>query len=163
MSDRFTALEVLEIAIQMEQNGVKFYTLAAERCDDKAMGQFMSQLAEMEKSHAADFEQMKKDLTSAQDNGNIYDPDAEMSYYLKAIAAGAGWEGKAGPGVEFTGNETPKEILQMALAAEKNAIEYYTGIKEMVTSEDVRKKIGNIIREEMGHAGRLQKELGNMV
>ncbi len=158
----FNSLEIFEIAEQIELNGVAFYTAAAEKFADKGLRQFMLEFAEMESNHARDFNKMKTEAQNSRKGVVVFDPDNEMAYYLKAMAASAGWEGKASPRTEFDGTETPAEILKMAIQAEKSSIDYYLGLKEFVDSELDGQLVERIIKEEMIHAAKLQRELERM-
>jgi rubrerythrin len=158
MNVSFTALEVFEIAEQIEQNGVKFYRQAAEATNDKSMSRFFGQLAEMEANHEKTFSEMKKVIQSGTNDVTVFDPDNEIAYYLKAIAVSAGWEGKAMPRMFFSGKETLTQILKSAIEAEKASINYYLGLKELVSQND-KGRVDAIIKEEMGHVVTLQKHL----
>lgn len=158
MSVSFTALEVFEIAEKIEQNGEKFYRQAAEVTSDKSMSRFFGQLAEMEANHGKVFAGMKKLIQNDAADVTVFDPDNEIAYYLKAIAVSAGWEGKAMPRIFFNGKETPEQILKSAIEAEKASINYYLGLKELVSQAD-KGKVEAIIKEEMGHVVTLQKHL----
>ncbi|MFA5292549.1 MAG: ferritin family protein [Phycisphaerae bacterium] len=159
MTASFTIAEIFEIAEQIERNGAKFYRLAAEKTKDKSLKPFFLRLAEMEDNHEKIFADMRANLLTQSDDAGVFDPDNEVIYYLKAMAKNAGWEGKAAPKVEFTGNETPEQVLKIAIAAERASIDYYIGIKELVKSQAGKSKIDEIIREEMGHVVTLQKHL----
>lgn len=159
MTVNFTAFEIFEIAEQIERNGAKFYRDAATVSADKSMQRFFSQLAEMENKHEKIFADMRSSLQDQNDDTNIFDPNNEMVYYLKAMAKSAGWEGKAAPHVEFTGSETPTQIIKTAIQAEKASIDYYLGLKEFVPSPTGKNKVDGIIKEEMGHVVTLQKHL----
>jgi rubrerythrin len=158
MSVSFTALEIFEIAEQIERNGAKFYRQAAEMTKDKQMSHFFCRLAEMENNHEKIFSEMKEKIKAGVKDAVVFDPNAEIAYYLKAMATSAGWEGKAQPRLVFSGRETPAQILKAAIAAERASIDYYLGLKEMTPQAD-RKKIDVIIKEEMGHVITLQKHL----
>jgi rubrerythrin len=159
MTVNFTAFEIFEIAEQIERNGAKFYRLAAEKAKDKSTRQFFSQLAKMEDNHETIFVDMRKSLQDENVDTRVFDPNNEMVYYLKAIAKSAGWEGKSMPHAEFSGHETPKQILKTAIEAEKSSINYYLGLKELVASQSGKKKVDEIIKEEMSHIVVLQKQL----
>jgi rubrerythrin len=159
MTVNFTAFEIFEIAEQIERNGAKFYRDAATAAKDKSIQRFFLQLAEMEDNHERIFVDMRKSLQDQSDDTKVFDPNNEMVYYLKAIAKSAGWEGKAASRVEFTGSETPIQIIKTAIEAEKASINYYLGLKEFIPSPTGRKKVDEIIKEEMGHVVTLQKHL----
>lgn len=159
MAVSFTAFEIFEIAEQIERNGAKFYRDAATVSVDKSMQRFFLQLAEMEDNHEKIFAQMRQSLQDETDDTKVFDPNNEMVYYLKAMAKSAGWEGKAAPQAEFAGYETPVKIIKRAIEAEKASIDYYVGLKEFVLSPAGKKKVDEIIKEEMSHVVTLQKQL----
>jgi rubrerythrin len=159
MTVNFTAFEIFEIAEQIERNGAKFYRDAAIAAKDKSIQRFFQQLAEMEDNHERVFVDMRKSLENESDDTNVFDPNNEMIYYLKAMAKSAGWEGKAASRVEFTGREAPVQIIKTAIEAEKASINYYIGLKEFVSSQAGKKKVDVIIKEEIGHVVTLQKHL----
>ncbi|MEN6384850.1 MAG: ferritin family protein [Phycisphaerales bacterium] len=156
MTVNYTALEIFEIAEQIERNGAKFYSDAAAAAKNKETAKLFSTMAEMEENHKAIFAEMLNNYKENNDV-NIFDPDNEAIYYMKAMALNSGWEGKAGPDLTFKGNESPAEILETALKAEKNSIDFYLGIKEMVKSAADKQKVEHIIKEEMSHVVYLQK------
>ncbi len=159
MAVSFTAFEIFEIAEQIERNGAKFYRDAATASEDKSMQQFFLRLAEMEDNHEKKFAEMRKGLEDQTDDTKVFDPNDEMVYYLKAMAKSAGWEGKASPRIEFTGSETPVQIIKTAIEAEKASTNYYLVLKEFVPSQAGKEKVNEIIREEMSHVVTLQKHL----
>jgi rubrerythrin len=158
MAVNFTALEIFEIAEQIERNAGKFYRDASAAAKNKESANIFLKLAEMEDRHKAVFSQMLNNYKETNDV-NIFDPDNEALYYMKAMALNSGWEGKAGPDLNFKGTESPAEVLKIALKAEKTSIEFYLGIKELVKSDNDKAKIEQIIKEEMSHVVDLQKSL----
>lgn len=52
-----------------------------------------------------------------------------------------------------------KKIIKYAMAAEKDSIVFYLGMKDLVPENMGKKKIDEIIREEMSHIRLLSKEL----
>jgi len=160
MAASFTITEIFEIAEQIEHNGAKFYRLAADKAKDKSLKKFLMQLADMEDNHKKLFADMRQSPEIQNNNDvNVFDPDNEIMDYLSMMAKSAGWEGKAAPKVEFSGNETPEQVIKAAIAAERASIDYYIGIRELVQSKDGKKKVDEIIREEMRHVVTLQKYL----
>ncbi|OHB51509.1 MAG: hypothetical protein A2Y10_11585 [Planctomycetes bacterium GWF2_41_51] len=158
MAVNFTALEVLEIAEQLERNAAKFYRDASMAAKSKDIQKLFFTLAEMEDKHKKIFAEMLADYQQ-NTQANIVDPDNEMLFYMNAMAKNAGWEGKAAPKMVFKGNETPAEVLNSALKAEQASIDFYLGIKEFVKSQSDKEKVEQIIKEEMTHVVYLQKNL----
>ena len=54
--------EVLEIAVQIENNGAKFYEEAAGTVSDKAAKKLLESLARMEAQHGTTFNEMLDEL-----------------------------------------------------------------------------------------------------
>ena len=158
----FNASEVFEMAIVAERNGVKFYRKAAENAADSDIKQLLLNFASMEAQHELTFTAMKKDFEAQVATETPYDPDGVAVAYLQAIADAKSWEGKAGPDQELTGDESIEDIISIALVAEKEAVAFYAGLKEIVQTADGQSKVDAIIREEMGHVAQLTNILADL-
>jgi len=155
----FNADEVLEMAEQIERNGAKFYREAAKKAPERQIKDMFLRLAAMEDTHLRVFQQMRTTLSDQDKGGTTFDPEGEASLYLQAMADDRGFEGMKGRNVKLTGKESTRELLEIAINAEKNSILYYVGLKEMVPTETGRDKVEAIIREEVGHAAELRRQL----
>ena len=152
--------EVFEMAIEIERRGVGFYEKAASNAKSSEVKELLNEMSKMEKKHEQTFIDMKAELS--QGESAVYDPDNETAYYLREVAAGKGWEGKASPGSELSGDESIEDILKIAIQAEKDSIEFYVGLKEVTDKESNKDKIEAIIKEEMTHVATLKKALDDM-
>jgi len=159
MSIAFTADEVLEMAEQIERNGAKFYREAATKAPERQIKDMFLRLAAMEDTHLRTFQQMRTTLSDQDKGGTTFDPEGEASLYLQAMADDRGFEGMKGRNVKLTGQESTQALLEIAIGAEKNSILYYVGLKELVPTETGREKVEAIIREEVGHAAELRRQL----
>jgi rubrerythrin len=155
----FNADEVFEMAEQIERNGAKFYREAVTRSPDRQIKDMFLRLAAMEDGHLQTFQQMRTTLSDQEKGGTTFDPEGEASLYLQAMADDRGFEGMKGRNVKLTGKESTRELLEIAIGAERNSILYYVGLKEMVPTEVGREKIDAIIREEVSHAADLRRYL----
>ena len=151
MAITFNANEIFEMAEEIERKGAKFYNKAAEKALDGDMKDFFNSMADMEANHLKIFGEMRKELTDAEKGEMVYDPEDEATLYLQAMADAKGWEGMITPTKEFTGNESMKEIIEIALNSEKESVVFYYGLKSMVPAQAGRDKVENIIKEELGH------------
>jgi rubrerythrin len=52
-----------------------------------------------------------------------------------------------------------RELLEIAIGAERNSILFYVGLKELVPTEASKDKVEAIIREEVSHAAELRRQL----
>ena len=82
-----------------------------------------------------------------------------LMLYLQVIADGHGFEGKKSVTDKLTGKESKREILEIAVEAEKNSVVFYSGLKELVSVNAGRDKVEKIIREELGHLALLRTYL----
>ena len=89
----------------------------------------------------------------------VFDPYGEASLYLQEMADTKGYEGKRAPDLKLTGNESMRELLEIAIGAEKNSVLYYVGLRELVPVKAGRDKIEAIIREEVRHVADLRRQL----
>jgi len=153
MSIDFNADEVFEIAEQIERNGAKFYRTAAENVTDVDKRKILINLAEMEDKHEQTFKTMRSELSQDEKVVTTFDPEGESERYLRALADTRVFYEKE---IDITSFE---EILKAAIAAEKESIVFYLGMKAVVPAHLGKEKLDGIIKEEMGHISLLSKEL----
>lgn len=159
MSITFNADEIFEMAEEIEQNGAKFYREAAEKASDKKTKQMLLDMAAMEDGHLRTFHEMRKELTWPEKAETVFDPDNEAVLYLQAMADSRGSEGKITSTQKLTGNETIREILEIAVNSEKDAVVFYSGLRSFVPEKAGRDRVEAIISEELGHITFLNKQL----
>ena len=162
MAITFNADEIFEMAEQIERNAAGFYRDAAKRSPDKATQKLFVDLAAMEDNHCQIFKEMRSQLTPGEKEPETYDPENQAIIYLQAMADSHGTEGKRSRTEKLTGAESMKGILQIAVAAEKDSIVFYTALKELVSPKAGRDKVDTIIDEELGHLVLLKMELANL-
>ncbi len=162
MSFEFNADEILEMAEQIERNGARFYRKAAELVKDAAVSKLLRDLAAWEDGHEKAFATIRADLTDQERQPIAFDPEHETSMYLRAMADGHVFDARVDPADTLTGKESAEDILRMAIGQEKDSIVFYTGLKEMISQTAGRERIAEIIKEEMGHIGFLNREIANL-
>jgi rubrerythrin len=153
MAYDFTAKDVFEMAKQIERNGVIFYQTAAENVSKTTEKDFLLALAEMEKQHERVFADLQSELTEKEQAHTVFDPENESALYLKALADTRVFFEKE---IDISSMEG---ILKAAIAAEKDSIVFYLGMKDLVPEKHGQKRMDRIIKEEMGHIRLLSKEL----
>ncbi len=144
-----TLREILEIAIQMETDGIKFYAAAAEKAtDDHAKATLLS-LSDWEKTHRAKFIQLKEEIMESEKA--IVNPDGQASLYLEAFATGAIFDISQNPLENLSPDTKVSDVLKIAISLEKDAVCCYLGIKMLVSGHKSKEKVNQIIEEEMEH------------
>lgn len=159
MSISFNAIEVFEIAERIERNSVKFYRKAAEALSDPDLCQTLLSLAEFEKEHEETFADMRKQISNKEWDLITFDPEDEMTLYLRTIADSHIFDLKKDPSEQLKDKETAEDILKYAIEAEKNSIIFYLGLKKFVPAKAGKDKVEEIIEEEMGHIAELNLRL----
>jgi rubrerythrin len=159
MSISFNAIEVFEIAERIERNSVKFYRGAAEAFSDQDLSQIFLSLAEFEKEHVETFSDMRKQISNKEWDLITFDPENDMSLYLRTIADSHIFDPKKDPGEQLKDKKTAEDIFKYAIAAEKNSIIFYLGLKNFVPTKAGKDKVDDIINEEMGHIAELNLRL----
>ena len=157
----YTADEIYEIAEQIEKNAAEFYLEAAERCPNEDIKDMLLDMSETENEHLKTFQEMRDKL--AEEAGlSIFDPLGRSSAYLQTIADARTWEGRVNPTQDLSGNETAKEIIEIALEAEKEMVVFYVGLKDLVYFKAGKDKVEEIIIEELKHISALLKMLKSL-
>lgn len=158
MTVTFNALEIFEIAEQIERNGTNFYIRAAELFDDPETSRMFLRLAEWEKQHEQVFAQMKQQLSEKDQQQRAPEPD-DLLPDPRVMAGLAVFGIRSDPEKELHGRQNKTDILRRAVEKEKDSIVFYHGLKEFVPVEADKEKIDDIIKEEMKHIVILDQSL----
>jgi rubrerythrin len=153
MAFDFNAKDIFEMAKQIERNGVKFYQTASANINGEKEKQMLLSLAKMEEQHEKTFAEMEAALKEKETSSTVFDPEDESALYLKALADTRVFFEKE------VDTSSMKSILKEAIGAEKDSIVFYIGMKDLVPEQSGKKRIDDIIKEEMGHIRLLSKEL----
>ena len=105
----------------------------------------MTRLADMEMEHQKVFKEMKSALTAADKKAMTFDPNNEAGLYLASLANTKVFFAKDIDTSKLEG------IFKSALAAEKDSIAFYLGMKDLIPTGSGKEKIEDIIKEEMRH------------
>jgi rubrerythrin len=147
----FNADDVLEMALEIERNGAAFYTRAAGLQQAPHIRTSLLALAAMEEDHEKVFAEMRNGLTAEERKETTYDPDGQLPLYLRAMADKQVFDTKANPADRLTGKESIEDLLRYAIGMEKDSIVFYVGLQELVPKRLGAARVGEIIKEEMGH------------
>jgi rubrerythrin len=157
MAFNFTADEVFEMAEHLEREGTAFYNAAAESVGQGKLQDLFYTLAEWEVRHEKIFAGLRKDLTAKEQSVITFDPESESARYLKTLVDGM---------VSFEHTlkaESPKEILIAAIESEKDAVSFYTAMRNAVPEALGKSRIDKIIEEEAAHVRILDEQLGKLI
>ena len=158
MSNGFNADEIFEMALDFERQGVRFYTTASAMFDDPEVKGMLAGLAAMEEEHERIFSSMRERLVGHEGYAQVFDPDGIAASYLRAMTGGEVFDAMA----PLNGSETLADILRKGIAAEKNSVVFYTGLRSAVPENLGRGELEKIIDEEMKHIGILSERLSSL-
>jgi len=138
--------EVYQLAIRIEENGMKFYSQFSKKTKNKKIKDLFSALAYAEVEHKKSFEKMLSEIEKYEPK-EVY-PEEYFSY-LRAYADGLIFDFDQ---LKKQQNKlkTISQILDFAIQREKDSILYYQEIKNMV-SEQQHTELEKIINEERKH------------
>lgn len=153
MAFDFNADDIYRIAEQIEENGAVFYQKASETVADDHYKTLLMDLSAMEVDHKKTFATMRAALRDKEKEQTVFDPMDESVLYLQALADLRVFYDKQ---VDISSIEG---ILVTALAAEKDSIVFYLGMKDLVPDKLGKDKIDGIIDEEKKHIRLIGGEL----
>ncbi len=156
MSYDFNAADIFKMAERIERNGVVFYKKAAENTADPQSKEFFLFMSGIETQHEKTFTAMRAELTKRETEPTVFDPDDEGVLYLRALA-----DTKVFSDIQEVPSSM-KDILAMAIEAEKNSIAFYIGMRDLVPDKRGKERLDNIIKEEKSHIVLLSKRLAEI-
>ena len=156
----FKAAEAYEIALRIERNGARFYRRAAEAVPPGDLRDLLAGLGTMEDDHEARFQAMMQQVETPE--SPAFDPDDQTGAYLRAMADGNVFAAYEDIDALFRGGVAARPILEAALAREKDAVVFFSALRESATATRDQEAIGAIVREEVGHVGLIGRQLANL-
>lgn len=154
-ANTFSHLEMLRIAILMEEEGRNFYT----NCADLAIGkvkEFFVNASGQEFLHKVKFSDMYNELLEKNDEGSEYLFDADVTVYLRDFIENSVFDKKEKP------NEIVKDLksaAEYALKAEKLTVQVYEKLFENTVNPEIKVILNGIIDEEKEHVEYFSKLL----
>jgi rubrerythrin len=152
----FKSNELYRIAMQMERNGLAFYTEVARMSDNEQTRAVYEYLATSEKRHLRTFKKMlgRKELSAPQSY------KGEFRKYLKVLLSDRVFPSSA-VARSRAAKSGPAAAIRAGINAEKDSILFYTELLDMVPAAD-RTDLDKILSEEKRHLRRLAeyKETG---
>lgn len=145
--------EVLEMAIQIEKSGYQFYLKSKEKTNDEKLKELFNFLATEELRHMETFNGIKNKLKTTPYTLPYNWEEAQL--YLKAITDSHFFKGedKVLNLMEKTKHE--KELIDLAIAFEKETLIFYYEILNLVGEEE-KSTVLKLIQEEKNHIKKLE-------
>jgi len=148
MSALLNASEIVEFAIQIEQNGYKFYIESMKKLNDTRITELFQFLADEEFRHERLFKDLLGKVGSAQAAHESY--PGEYQSYMKEFLKTHALANETVLKKKIAGIKNLDDAVKMALEFEKDSIVLFTGLKNYV-KEDVKEPVEKIVQEELTH------------
>jgi len=148
MSAELTAEEVFEVAKRVERLGAELYTKLAEQTADKDRRQQFLDLAKMEAEHEMVFDAMKHHLGKL---GWAAPPDSPTAALWEIVADQMMARLNLNLPSRFKNKTSRQDIIHEAMAFEKDTIILLLAMADMIPQTASKKKINELVKEELGH------------
>lgn len=149
----FTAGEVIGIAIQIEENGERFYRKAIAAADKAEMQELLRWLADEEARHGKFFLEMKDSIV--QQSGD--DWAVEMGeLLLQSMVKDRTFSLEE---VQFDAITTEAQLIEVGLELERDSIQFYEILLSFIEDPEAARHVHAILEEERRHVAFLQERL----
>jgi rubrerythrin len=161
MKERFNALEVMEMAKDIEKRGKKFYLKHAEATENRDLKELFKKLAQDEQDHYEKFVALTEELREDSDEADyLYEEDVS-AYFNYLVEYSVFPKDDSEESIEAL-NDVEK-ALKLAIQAEKDSILFYREMCEFNEGKTIE-AVNKLIDEEKDHLralGKYIKEYGN--
>lgn len=158
MANSFSELEMLKIAILMEDEGYKFYKNGANNTKGD-LREFLIVAGKQELIHKQKFDKMYKDIESKDEAMAEYLYDDAVSGYLKSLIENQVFKKEEEYKDAFVDMKT---AVKNSYDMEVRTIEVYIKLFEGIQDEESKKIMDEIINEEREHADYFKKLLSDL-
>lgn len=151
----FTGKEVLDMAVRIEENGMRFYADASRAAKSQQLKDLFHALSEEEGTHIKMFLELRKVLVG-DDPSAGFDPYLEEAQqYLKSMADTEVFTNPEAGKEAARSLKDEQEAISMAIDMEKDSLLFYYELERMIREQD-RKVIESLIEQEKDHVRKLQ-------
>jgi len=153
MMDRFTAKDVMSMAVQAKQRGVELYLTLARNSENYHVGKLFTELAKDEQRHKKELENQMKALPDGE-REEAY--PGERALYLKALVDSNAFVCNKAQEKALETTVSEEDALQAGITFEKDFMLFLHDLKRLV-SEDAGIMIDSLLEQEVEHLGEFFK------
>ena len=147
----FTAKEILDIALKIEQNGEAVYRQASQGLVNPVLAKRLIWMADEEARHAEWFMNLQSDLRT---HKNRIAVDEMNSDVLQNII---GKQSFTLQDIDFTDVSDMRNLMDIFIEFEKDGILFYEMLRTFIKDQDVLESLDQIVAEEYKHIETLQE------
>jgi rubrerythrin len=151
----FTAHEILDLAVQLEENGESVYREAAGQASNPNIRDLLLWMAEEEVKHARWFSELKQEIESRSINPFM----AEMS--RKVFGGILGDKSFSHREVNFSEVECIDDLIEIFIEFEKDTLLFYETLIPFIEDKNTLDYVTKIIAEENDHVKKLYELLAS--
>lgn len=163
MSYGFNAAEVFRIAVQIEENGRRFYEEGQKIVKEPAIRALFQELAIQEVEHKKRFETLMAQLPADASSPTVWDPDNDMDRYIKMMADLHVFVSNESLDAQLNRVKDVVSALKLAIDFEKDSVLFFLSMEDAAESKKGQDLIRQLVREEQEHLKRLSLELRRVV
>ena len=153
----FSASEILDLAVRIEENGERFYRQALEKITEPSLMVMLRSVADDEVRHREWFLNLKK-------RGELQKEDRLFKVISGALLQDAVDDhGFSLDTVDFSTIPDEKSLLEVAIGFEQDSIAFYEILGGFVENGDTLKHLVSIIEEEKRHIDLLEERISVLV
>ncbi len=141
----FTAEEILDMAIRLEQNGETVYRQAMEKISDPDFLEMLEWISREEMKHAEWFEELKDRLTDRPENPISEEMHKEMFEEM------IGEQSFSLREVDFSEIDSMDDLVHVFIEFEKDTVLFYEMLQPFIQEEEALNQLTKIIAEENRH------------
>ncbi|ADL67809.1 ferritin-like domain-containing protein [Thermoanaerobacterium thermosaccharolyticum] len=147
-----TDLEVVSLAIDIEDRGYEFYTMASEKfSNDKKIKEFFDEMAREELIHKSKFEELYRKLLDEKKGDDSAYFDIEASIYLTMLYKTSVFPSENLVEEVLKNVDTIYDAIELAIRAEKDSILFYDEIVKEAKFDATKRIVITLLNEEIKH------------
>lgn len=141
----FSIKDIVDIAIQIEENGERIYRDAAKKIKDPSLSSLLQWLADEEGKHLKWFAALKDTVPDTGDH-------PEQEKIGRALLRNAvGTQNFTLKDVDFSTLEQVEDLIKLAIEFEKDTILFYKMLQPLIEDRETLDQLHEIIKEEEKH------------
>ena len=152
----FTAEEIFDLAVQIEENGEAYYREAVKVVAEPSIRGLLAWLADEEVRHRKCFIDLKSAARSGLNDdwaGRISGAFLQSSVNEHAFSL---------DDIDFSQIQSVGDLLRIAVGFEQDSIMFYEILQGFVTELSVGKHVSEILKEERRHVEMLEEKMGEV-
>lgn len=146
MSNSFSSIEMLKIAVLMEDEGYNFYKEGIKNTSGEVK-EFLTNAAEQELIHKERFSKLYDEMSAGMKEEAEYLFDNEVTQYLNGLIENQVFNKKA----DIDAFKDLKSALENSLKTEELTVKVYTELYKGINHEEGKAMMNRIIDEEKQH------------